>query len=253
MPKTGALFGYDVIGSSSVDDDLLEEVRGNATDFVLEALEHVGVEERSRANYSSTGDGALAVYPESELPALIDAAYFLQGKLYLHNRAHRPAIRLRLAVHTAPVRITEEDNFQRPTIELARLLDAAEFKRVVRRMPDQNPVTVALVVSDQAYRVAVRSRHTQRLLPHDFGKVEVINKEFTEDCWIWIPGLDAERVRELSLPEPSAQPLEQPASAPHGQPAPGGIVIQGGLEGNNFLGANHGKITATYQQPGGNP
>lgn len=256
MPTTKALFGYDVIGSSSTDDDLLDEVREIATDFVREALEHVGIEEQGRANYSPTGDGSLAVYPETDLPALIDAAYFLQGKLYLHNRTHRPAIKLRLSVHTAPVRITEDDNFQRPTIDLVRLLDADAFKEVVRRMARYRPVTVGLVLSDQAYRVAVQGRHTQRLHPHDFGDVDVTNKEFTERCWIWAPGLDAERIRELSLPEPPMKPAE-PATANTEQPVPlageqpvsGATVINGGMQGN-FVGTNYGTNTSTYQQPG---
>ncbi|MEC3977970.1 hypothetical protein [Amycolatopsis sp. H20-H5] len=165
MPATKALFGYDVIGASGVDDDLLDEVRQKAVDLVQEALEHAGVEAAGRANYSATGDGSLAVYPESDLPGLIDAAHFLQGRLYLHNREFLPPIRLRLCVHTAPVRVVDGDHFQRPTIELARLLEASAFKAAVRRMGTYHPATVALVVSDQAYRVAVRGQHTQRLRP----------------------------------------------------------------------------------------
>jgi len=256
MPTTRALFGYDVIGSSSADDDLLDEVRELATNFVHEALGHVGIDTQGRVNYSPTGDGSLAVYPESDLPALIDAAYFLQGKLYLHNRTHRPAIKLRLSVHTAPIQVTQDDNFQRPTIELARLLDAAAFKQIVLRMARYRPVTVGLVVSDQAYRVAVKGQHTQRLLLHDFGEVEVANKEFSERCWVWAPGLDAERIRELSQQDQAADrdeqtPSAEPITSSAEQSASGvTTTVNGNMRGNNFIGPNSGTITAHYQQPG---
>ena len=206
MPTTRALFGYDVIGSSQTDDDQLEEIRQEAYEFVEEAFEHTGVDLSGRANYSATGDGSLAAYPEHSLPALIDAAHFLHGQLYLHNKKYLPAVRLRLAVHTAPIRITEGDSFQRPMIELARLLDAAPLKEIVRRLNEERPVTVVAAVSDQAYRVAVRGGHTRRLLTHDFGELEIANKEFKETCRVWAPGLGSGKIRELTRPAPTKHP-----------------------------------------------
>jgi class 3 adenylate cyclase len=237
MPLSRALFGYDVVGSSSHQDDELEDLRLNAARQVADAFAQAGVETDGRANYSPTGDGALAVYPESSLPALIDAMQFLDRALYRHNRKHLPQIRLRASVHTAPVRITEGENFQRGTIELARVLDAAPLKEIVRRMGDYRPPTVALIASDQAFKVAVQGRYTEWLRPDDFATVEVKNKEFTERCWVHVPGLDAERVRELVSHHPSTPPVAQPRNRP-----PATQHITGAVQGGVFGGDNHGGI-----------
>jgi hypothetical protein len=241
MPTTRALFGFDVIGSSSNDDDQLDEVRQTAVELVSEAFEHTGVEVAGRANYSGTGDGYLAAFPETSLPALIDAAHFLHGRLYLRNRRSLPTIRLRLAVHTAPIRVVDGDSFQRPMAELARLLDATAVKDIVRRLTEQRPITVVAVLSAQAYRVAVKGRHTSRLLPHDFSEVEIRNKEFEETSWVWVPGVAIDSLAPVAAPERQAHP--EPATTP---PTGTGQVINGGVQGTGFIGTNSGPIVNNY-------
>jgi hypothetical protein len=215
MPTTKAMFGYDVIGSSANDDDKLDEVRAYAATYLAEAFELAHVEVSDRTNYSPTGDGALACYPETSLPELIDATYHLDGKLHGHNRKYLPSVRLRVSIHTGPVRISDEETFQRRTIELARGLDASTFKEIIRRMDRFAPSTVAVILSDQAYRVAVLGGYTKRLLPHNFGEVEIANKEFNERCWVHVPGIDSARVKELSHPDPGGdRPADSRATAP---------------------------------------
>ncbi|MEV6619573.1 hypothetical protein AB0M71_01545 [Amycolatopsis sp. NPDC051114] len=235
MPATRALFGFDVIGSSSNDDDLLDEVRQTADELVSEAFDHTGVDTAARVNYSGTGDGYLAAFPESSLPALIDAAHFLHGRLYLRNRRSIPAIGLRLAVHAAPIRVVDGDSFQRPMIELARLLDASAVKDVVRRLADRRPVTVVTVLSAQAFRTAVQAGHTSRLVKHDFSRLVITNKEFEETSWVWIPGVVLDSLPATASPEPAAP-----------TPAGGAQVINGGVQGTGFIGTNSGPIVNNY-------
>jgi hypothetical protein len=231
MPTTQALFGFDVIGSSSNDDDQLDEVRQTADELVAEAFDHTGVDATARVNYSGTGDGYLAAFPESSLPALIDTAHFLHGRLYVRNRRSIPAIRLRLAVHTAPIRVAAGDSFQRPMIEL----DAAEVKDVVRRLADRRPVTVVTVLSAQAFRAAVQAGHTSRLVKHDFSPLVIANKEFEETSWVWVPGVILDNLPTTAPPEPAT-----PATAGGSQ------VINGGVQGTGFIGTNSGPIVNNY-------
>ncbi|WP_206784083.1 hypothetical protein [Amycolatopsis sp. MtRt-6] len=241
MPTTKALFGFDVIGSSSNPDDQLEEVRQAATELVSEAFEHTGVDVAARVNYSATGDGYLAAFPEESLPALIDAAHFLHGQIYLRNRRLLPPIGLRLAVHAAPVKVVDGDSFQRPMIELARLLDAGVVKDAVRRLADRHPVTVSTTLSDQAYRTAVLAGHTRRLHPHEFSRIQISNKEFEETAWAWIPGAAAGDL--TSATAPAHRPHPEPVTLP---PAEHSQVINGGVQGTGFIGTNSGPIVHNH-------
>jgi hypothetical protein len=238
MPTTRALFGFDVIGSSGNDDDQLDEVRQTADELVSEAFEYTGVDVAERVNHSGTGDGYLAAFPEQCLPALIDVAHFLHGRLYLRNRRTLPAIRLRLAAHTAPLQVVTGDSFQRSMIDLARLLDAPAVKDIVRRLSDHRPITVVAVLSQQAYRAAVQAGHTQRLSPHDFSEIKVTNKEFEETCHVWLPGVSIDSLPTLAVSK--LRPTTEPA------PAPGSQVINGGVQGTGFIGTNSGPIVNNY-------
>ncbi len=238
MPTTKALFGFDVIGSSRNDDDQLEEVRQTANELVGEAFERSGVDVAGKVNHSGTGDGYLAAFPEPSLPALIDAAYFLHGQVYLRNRRFLPQIGLRVAVHAGPLEVVAGDSFQRPMIELSRLLEATVVKGIIGRLTGRRPVTVVAVLSEQAYRVAVRAGRTNRLLPHDFSPVAISNKEFDETSWVWIPGVAIDDL--LAAPIPETQPHPEPVTPTGGQ------VINGGVQGTGFIGKNEGSIVNNY-------
>lgn len=248
MPSSKALFGYDIVDSSKVDDDQLDDLRREAKEFVEAALTESGADLTARANYSYTGDGSLSAFPEQDLPALVDAAYLLQPKLYQHNRRHRPAIRLRLAVHTAPVVVTEDERYQRPTINLSRLLAAKAFDELVEALEVHREVPVALVVSDQAYRAAVKGRHTEHLRPDQFAPLRLGHKEFGDQGWVWAPGLDPE-----ALPD-RAKSSRPPATSAARSPRDDGPATRFNTEvvyGVNLQGTNHGPIESTIHAPGG--
>ncbi|MFI6026264.1 hypothetical protein [Amycolatopsis magusensis] len=233
------MFGYDIVGSSSNDDDELEEMRRSAARYLEEAFAHTGVQTTQRANYSSTGDGAFASFPESDLPALIDSAHHLDGQLHMHNRKFLPSIRLRLSVHTGPLESSDGQTFQRRTIELARGLDAGSFKKITEQIERYRPPTIALIVSDQAYRVAVLGRYTERLHPHNFGALVINNKEFSERCWVHVPGLDAERIKELAQDvKRSTTTSSAPSKMPRHNDGKIGNVVHGNSSGTLINNAN---------------
>lgn len=248
MPSSKALFGYDIVDSSKVDDDQLDDLRREAKEFVEAALTESGADLTARANYSYTGDGSLSAFPEQDLPALVDAAYLLQPKLYQHNRRHRPAIRLRLAVHTAPVVVTEGERYQRPTINLSRLLAAKAFDELVEDLETRREVPVALVVSDQAYRAAVKGRHTERLRPDQFAPLRLGHKEFGEQGWVWAPGLDPD-----ALPDPakSSRPSTPSTARNPGGNGPAPQFHTENVYGVSLQGSNYGPIESTIHVPGG--
>ncbi|WIX80544.1 hypothetical protein QRX50_07175 [Amycolatopsis carbonis] len=249
MPSSKAVFGYDVIGSSSVEDDQLETLRSDAKELVEAALDKAGIDLATQRNYSGTGDGSLSAFSEPDLPALIDTAYELHCLLYNHNRRHLPTIQVRLAAHSGPVVVSDREHFQRPTIDLARLLDAKEFKALVKALNARLAVTAALIISDQAYRDAVKGRHTKKLTPHDFARLEVENKEFSAHCWVWAPGLDPDALPEID-PSPTAAPA---ATRPQGE-IPSGTSSQhigGSVYGVAIGGNNSGSITSNIGYPGG--
>ncbi|AXB45933.1 hypothetical protein [Amycolatopsis albispora] len=238
------MFGYDIVGSSSNEDDELDEMRRNAARYVEEAFAHSGVQTAHRANYSSTGDGAFASFPETDLPALIDSAHYLDGQLHIHNRKFLPPIRLRLSVHTGPLEVTDSHIFQRRTIELARGLDARSFKKITEQIERYRPPTIALIVSDQAYRVAVQGRYTERLHPHNFGELVVRNKEFTERCWVHVPGLDAERVKELTQDVELKTTSEPKQPRTHRNNKNRGNLVNGDNSGTLINNVNEGRYHA---------
>jgi hypothetical protein len=78
------------------------------------------------------------------------------------------------------------------------MLESAALKQVVRRCQEAGPYSLALILSDQAFRTAVRARRTTELVPHHFAAVEISGKSFEERCWIHVPSVDAARIAEYA-------------------------------------------------------
>ncbi|WP_197319447.1 hypothetical protein [Saccharomonospora sp. NB11] len=245
MPSTRALFGYDIIGASSHDDDQLEPLRAAAHDLVDATLRDEGVDLEARANYAPTGDGALAAFEEADLPLLIDAIDVLHRKLRERNRWHKPELRLRISIHAAPVHLVERESFQRGPIDLARILDAAPLKSIATRLRDFRPDTVFGIVSDQAFRTAVRGRYTDRIYVEDFASITVENKEFTDRCWICAPGVDARRISEVLDPE---IPTGQAEARSERTQAPNSGTQTIGLSNATFNGNNYAPMNFGFPQ-----
>jgi hypothetical protein len=243
MPRTRAQLAFDIVGSSAQDDDLLASVRTTSEVLLRQAFDAERLDFDDRTNVSPTGDGDLMSFPETSLPRIVDMAHHLHGLLLHHNRTAKPEVPMRLSVHTGPLRVTSEASFQRGYIELSRMLESTLFKQVVRKCQQAGPYGIALILSDQAYRTAVRARHTTLLVPHDFADVVISGKNFEDRCWIHVPGVDANRVREYadSAPEPGGA-----ASAEESDDAGGDNLARANVIGTAIGGDNHDTVITNF-------
>ncbi|MGH3621859.1 MAG: hypothetical protein ACRDQ5_08725 [Sciscionella sp.] len=245
MPPFKALLAVDVVGASAVEDDLLGEIRPAIDGMLRQAFDEVRLDYDERMNLSPTGDGDLMCFPEGFLPKIIDAACHLHALLYHHNRRRKPEIPMRVSIHTAPMNVSDQPSLQRGYIELTRMLEAAALKSVVRRCQRDAPFSLALILSDQAYRVAVLARRTAKLHPHAFAQVDVVNKEYRERCWVHVPGRDAARIAEFAA-EPAVQRTPQDA------PATSQVRnVNGAVQGNAINGDVAGPAIANFGQMSG--
>jgi hypothetical protein len=209
VPQHRALLGVDVIGSAQLPSYLLDAVPGTISKLVGAALTQSGVEPGDVLSIESPGDGALLVLPSGQLGAALDAAVRLDQLTIDHNRWQKPEVRLRVAVHVGPV--GDDDGFYRARITHTRLLDAPEFKDLLKRCReegDEDTANTALIVSAEALETAFSGNHTQVARRGDFASLPVSHKEYRHDAWIRVPGFDPRSLAAFtgtgSIPEPEA-------------------------------------------------
>lgn len=209
VPQHRALLGVDVIGSARLPAYLMNAVPGTISKLVDSALEQSGVEPDHVLSVESPGDGVLMVLPSGQLGAVLDAAVRLDQLTIDHNRWSKPEVRLRVAVHVGPV---GDDGFHRARITHTRLLDAPEFKDLLKRCQSEGAeetATTALIVSSEALDTAFSGDHTQVARRGDFASLPVAHKEYRHDAWVRVPGFDprslAGFVGAASAPEPAAR------------------------------------------------
>ncbi|WP_086668350.1 hypothetical protein [Lentzea kentuckyensis] len=209
VPQHRALLGVDVIGSAQLPAYLMNAVPETISKLVGSALEQSGVAPDHVLSLESPGDGVLMVLPSAQLGAVLDAAVRLDQLTIDHNRWSKPEVRLRVAVHVGPV---GDDGFHRARITHTRLLDAPEFKDLLKRCRHEGAeetATTALIVSSEALDTAFSGDHTQVARRSDFASLPVSHKEYRHDAWVRVPGFDprslAEFVGTASAPEPAAR------------------------------------------------
>ncbi|WP_330271143.1 hypothetical protein OG205_28855 [Lentzea sp. NBC_00516] len=209
VPQHRALLGVDVIGSAQLPGYLMNAVPGVISKLIDAALAQSGVQPDDVLSLESPGDGALMVLPSEHLGAILDAAVRLDQLTIEHNRWSKPEVRLRVAVHVGPV---GDDGFHRARINHTRLLDAPEFKELLRRCHDEageETATTALIVSTEALDTAFSGDHTQVARRSDFASLPASNKEYRHDAWVRVPGFDPRSLAAFagttSAPEPTAR------------------------------------------------
>ncbi|MFI6102304.1 hypothetical protein ACIA8G_42705 [Lentzea sp. NPDC051213] len=209
VPQHRALLGVDVIGSAQLPGYLMNAVPATISELVGAALAQSGIEPDDVLSVESPGDGALMVLPSGHLGAALDAAVRLDQLTIDHNRWRKPEVRLRVAVHVGPV---GDDGFHRARITHTRLLDAPEFKDLLKRCQEEggeDTANTALIVSAEALDTAFSGDHTQVARRSDFASLAVSNKEYRHEAWVRVPGFDARSLAAFttahSAPEPEAR------------------------------------------------
>ncbi|MEU0880767.1 hypothetical protein ABZ345_19355 [Lentzea sp. NPDC005914] len=207
VPQHRALLGVDVIGSAQLPGYLMNAVPTTIMKLVGAALTKSGITPDDVLSLESPGDGALMVLPSGQLGAVLDAAVLLDQLTTEHNRWHKPEVRLRVAVHVGPV---GEDGFHRARITHTRLLDAPEFKDLIKRCHDEgteDTANTALIVSSEALDTAFSGDHTRVARRSDFASLPVAHKEYRHEAWVRVPGFDPRTLTGFTNPAPTPQPV----------------------------------------------
>lgn len=231
VPHHRALLGVDVTGSAQLPGYLMNAVPATISKLLGEALTQSGITPDDVLSLEKPGDGALMVLPSSQLGAALDAAVLLDQLTTEHNRWHKPEVRLRIAVHVGPV---GDDGFHRARIVHTRLLDAPEFKDLVKRCREEgseDTANTALIVSSEALDTAFSGDHTRVARRSDFASLPVVHKEFQQEAWVRVPGFDARSLAGFT------KPAAAPESTAHVQ-----NIVHGNMNGGIQAGTVNGGV-----------
>lgn len=150
------------------------------------------------------GDGELAILPayEPEPETVADFPRHLADELRMHNRHILPGhrLRLRLAIHHGVARPAPNGHAGAGPVAVSRLCDSPQLKAALA----ESGADLAVIFSGRIFLDTIREEHTP-LRPEDMREVHVVQKEFDEPAWIWIPGHPVPAV-----PAPAPQPEEVP-------------------------------------------
>jgi len=198
------------------------------------------------------GDEELALIPAGppDLEARVVDGFVgeLAVALFRYNTARPDAapLRLRLAIDGGLAALSSNGFAGRPVITVSRLVGS----RPLAAAPDAN---LAVLLSRQVFAELVLGGHV-RLRPTDFRRVEVREKELSDEAWLRVPGVDVHRLRLAPTePAPDGNPDEDRAGSPaadsggrdpgppngHSLAAPGQVVIN---EFRAAVDASHGVI-----------
>jgi hypothetical protein len=195
MPESRALLGVDVIASASSPGHYRDRQWGALTAMLGTALASSGITPDAVVHFEPTGDGALYTFPSRCLGMVIDLSECLDKAAAEHNRWCKPDIRLRLSVEIGAV--GDGPGYYSPKIYLNRMLGARAFKSLIneciRTTVDplgNGSVNTGLIVSGPAFREAFGGNYTRLVRQTDFARLSVVEKEFSDNAWIRVPGLD---------------------------------------------------------------
>lgn len=207
MPETRLLLGVDVI-SSAANEGHQYSALFRALDRMLgAALNDSGIDPDEILDHEPGGDGALYTLPSTRLGTVLDLTDRLDKLAAAHNRSRKPDIRLRIAVDTGAV--GDEPGYFAPKISQSRLLNAPAFKQLMRHCLQECPedsVNSGLIVSAPAFREAFGGDYTKVVRRHEFAEIAVAEKEFRDQAWVRVPGLDARTLTEFVTVADRAEP-----------------------------------------------
>jgi cell wall assembly regulator SMI1 len=156
------------------------------------------------------GDGELALVPDDEPEHWVIDRLTTELATLLDQRNRRSPAEKRLAVRVAVnhglVKMAVLGWAGSSVVEVCRLRDSEAAKAALERIPGAN---VVLMLSHHLFQSMVLGGHTS-VTPASFLRVRVEEKEFREDAWIWVPGVDMGLVRQ------ALAGLEDRSAAPRG-------------------------------------
>ncbi|MFE7172589.1 hypothetical protein [Streptomyces sp. NPDC057616] len=150
---------------------------------------------------TQTGEDALLALLPADVPAptLVDTfmRQLVAGlKAVNHARGRQSWVRLGAAVHQGAVAPGANGFVGRAVIETVRILDSAPLRTALTTTPD---ACLAVGVSAAVFRDVVQEA-APVIQAQEFRQVQIQEKEFRRDAWIWVPG--------ASVPHPETGPQE---------------------------------------------
>lgn len=223
----------DAQGYSRRHDRGQSALQGELLCVLDEAAQSAGLD-RPSWHRQGSGDGELALVPPTEPESRVvdDFVRALDTVLFQHNDDRRPddRLRLRLALDHGPVQLAANGFAGKAVVAVSRLVNSQPLRLALLAAH----ANLAVILSERVYTDLVRGGHT-RAAPEDFRRVPVREKEFREDAWIRVPGVDTHSL-ELDVDEPAC-PDRPVKTRDHRAPRHGQQVV------NN--------ITGTVNAPGG--
>jgi hypothetical protein len=221
MQKYRALLTVDAEKFSSHRDADLPRLHMEIRHALITACAASGLAEAwaSVRFLESTGDGLLAVLPDTAIPLLIDPLpRMLQEALAAvapELRATGLRLRLRAALHAGLVDDEREEapGISTATIDVCRLLDGRPLRQALAES-DPNVTFVAFLLSEEVFRPYVAGGHAP-LRESQFTEVQVSVKQYHRNAYLWVPvpssaGAAVSRLEPVDpTPPPSAaEPLK---------------------------------------------
>ncbi|MEV6527275.1 hypothetical protein AB0M43_35630 [Longispora sp. NPDC051575] len=147
------------------------------------------------------GDGELSILPASEREHVVVDEFVRQLSYGLTDHNHdlvAPArLRLRLAIHFGVVIPAPNGYAGQGVVTVSRLVDSAPARDALVALPEAN---LSVILSARVFDDTVAQRHTS-LAAAEFRRVQVRNKEYVDDAWLYVPGGDV-----LAVDLPGAAP-----------------------------------------------
>jgi hypothetical protein len=213
MPGTRALLAVDVIGSARNPGYHRDRLWGELTAMLRSGFDAAGLTPAEVVGYEPTGDGALYTLPDNRLGALVDLTQRLDELAANRNRWSKPDIRLRVAVEMGAV--GDGPDYYSPKVDLNRLLGASAFKELVKRCVTENtdelgncPINSSLIVSGPAFRSVFGGDYTTLVRETDFVRLAAVHKEFNEQAWVRVPGVDTRTLAKFADEITTSEPVE---------------------------------------------
>lgn len=190
------VMSVDVRGYGSATGRRQASIQHDLIDLLDSSAVAAGLH-REAWDCQKAGDGEFAVLPPGEsesavldkfVPHLVDLVTD-----YNDERKADAQLRLRLALHNGVVEQAANGYAGAAAVLVGRLVDAA----IAKAAQDASPASgVVVIVSKQVFNDTIAQGHTI-LRPLQLRQVPVQVKEYVDDAWLYVPGID---VHQLQLP-----------------------------------------------------
>ena len=242
--------GVDLKGYHALDADDQNRVQGALMRVLEEAADATAVP-RVEWSRQPGGDGELGLLPPGidEIQFVHRYVRALRRILYLHNRKHRPTLRIRLSLHQGYTRLSQAGWAGDAVVTVMRLCDAPDVKRVLEV---DASASLVVVVSQQLFADVIGDQEPD--LNRDMFsrlRIDMPQKDFRADAWVHVPGRSAADLAALLAPVPPDPEDATPAGTVDPAGGAGGAGPVGGAGGGRAPSVGGNMVTAGRDAAGG--